>query len=59
MRGTAPGYRPCMSTQENDPTPTEDQQQDGTLEEQTGATDHDQDAEPSLNAPDDEAPTGE
>jgi hypothetical protein len=48
-----------MSTQENDPTPTEDQQQDGTLEEQTGATDHDQDAEPSLNAPDDEAPTGE
>ena len=48
-----------MSTQENEPTASTEDQQDGTLEEQAGATDHAHDADPSLNAQDDEAPTRE
>ncbi|WP_162599888.1 hypothetical protein [Nocardioides solisilvae] len=46
-----------MTSQENEPQPT-DQPTDETIEEQSGAEGQDQDAEPTLNAPEEGRPDG-
>ena len=45
-----------MTSQENEPQPTDPTE---TIEEQSGAESQDQDAEPTLNAPEEGRPDGQ